>query len=81
MDCDIIHIALKRQRQLRQLRQLNERIIPAKAGIQGSYKIPLSTYWIPAFAGMTRSLHLYTSSANKDSTRGFMLRVTRYRRI
>jgi len=42
------------------------RVIPAKAGIQGSYTTPLRTYWIPAFtaglrpppAGMTQSLHL-----------------------
>jgi hypothetical protein len=36
-----------------------------KAGIQGSYTTPLRTYWIPAFAGMTLSLHFFTSSENK----------------
>ena len=44
------------------LQNHKKRVIPAKAGIQGSYTTPLRTYWIPAFAGMTLSLHLFTSS-------------------
>ena len=44
------------------LRNLNNSVIPAKAGIQGLYTTPLRTYWIPAFAGMTLLLYFFTSS-------------------
>jgi len=54
------------------LRNYKKRVIPAKAGIQGLYTTPLRTYWIPAFAGMTLLLHLFTSSESTSSTESIL---------